>query len=169
MTRFLVDASALIALARVGELDVLRAFPAEVATTEEAFREAAHPGFPERDALTAAKAEAWLRVVPTKGDPASLANYGLGLGEASLFLAAEPRDVLVLDDRNARRFAEARRLPRTGTLGLLLAGVQQQTISVERGIAVLEKLGHSSFRMSVDLYQRTMQEMRRAAAPGDDA
>lgn len=169
MTRFLVDASALIALARVGELDVLRAFPAAVVTTEEAFREAAHPGFAERDALAAAKAEGWLRVVPAKGDPASQASYGLGLGEASLFLAAEPGDLLILDDRNARRFAEARRLPHTGTLGLLLAGVQQGRFSKERGVAVLEKLGHSSFRMSVDLYQQTLQEMRRAGARDDDA
>ncbi|HUR69374.1 MAG TPA: hypothetical protein VM370_09025 [Candidatus Thermoplasmatota archaeon] len=162
MMRVLADASSLIALAQCGELDVLRALVADIHVTSLVFAEAAHPSFPEHEALLAARDAGWLKLIPHQGKPEKLGRYGVDIGEASLMLAADPNDPLILDDRNARRLAEARGLQRIGLLGLLVAGAEEGIIPPERAEEVIRKLAGGSFRMSVDLYQWAMRRIHDA-------
>lgn len=155
-----MDASALIALARVGELELLRTLLGEASATAVVLREAAQPDKPGHEALAAAQREGWLREVPFKGDPSAFTVLGLGPGEASLFLAAEPGDLLVVDDLGARRLALARGIDHTGLLGLLVAGVRRGRVPRDRGLQVLDKLAAGAFHMTAELYA----EARKAIA-----
>lgn len=162
MTRTLVDASVLIALARVGELDVLRSVLGEVHTTSTVLAEVARPDKPDHHAVASARRAGWLVEAPFKGDPLSFTGLGLGPGETSLFLAAEPGDVLVVDDLAARRLALARGLDHTGLLGLLVASVRRGRLPQERALRILDKLAAGAFHMTAELYAEARRAVEEA-------
>lgn len=159
MSRVLVDASALIALARAGELELLRDLLGEVHTTRHVLAEVLRPEFPDHEAVLLAQRQGWLFEASFKGDPAGLRAYGLAAGEASLFLAAEPGDALLIDDRGARRLAEVRNIPHAGFVGLLTEAVVAGRLTRERGVLVLDKLARSTFRLSADVYRDALRRM----------
>jgi len=65
----------------------------------------------------------------------------------------------VLDEANARRFAEAMRLKFTGLIGLLVAAARIEQPKNEKVLSILEKLARSDFRMSSDLYLWAQEEI----------
>ena len=148
--RILVDSSTLIALAKIGELDILREIFGNVNITIVIRGEVLRGNYPETKVLKAAMAE-WVEVINYEGDASELRKFGLGLGEASLLLAARREDRLVLDEPNARRFAESKGLRFTGLIGLLVAAVKTKRLEREKAVDVLKKLARSDFRLSSDL------------------
>lgn len=148
--RILVDSSTLIALAKIGELDILREIFGNVNITIVIRGEVLRGNYPETKVLKAAMAE-WVEVINYEGDASELRKFGLGLGEASLLLAARREDRLVLDESNARRFAESNGLRFTGLIGLLVAAVKTKRLEREKAVDVLKKLARSDFRLSSDL------------------
>ncbi len=148
--RILVDSSTLIALAKIGELDILREIFGKVAITIVIRGEVLRGNYPETKVLKAAMDE-WVEVINYEGDASELRKFGLGLGEASLLLAARREDRLVLDEPNARRFAESKGLRFTGLIGLLVAAVKTKRLEREKAVDVLKKLARSDFRLSSDL------------------
>jgi predicted nucleic acid-binding protein len=108
-------------LAKVGRLDLLRAGVPEVVVPDAVVREVrahgpADPVFQEVGRAT------WLTIEPTPPTPASVLAWGLGAGESSVLavaLADEDCEV-VLDDRDARRCAQALGIGCRGTLGIVL-------------------------------------------------
>ena len=149
--RILVDSSTLIALAKVDELDILKEVFRKVFITTTVKEEVLKGDFPETKVLKAAMDE-WIEVINYEGDVSELRKYGLGKGEASLFLAARREDTLVRDEANARRFAEALQLKFTGLIGLLVAAAKTKRLKSEKVMGVLKKLAKSDFRISSDLY-----------------
>ena len=149
--RILVDSSTLIALAKVDELDILKEVFRKVFITTTVKEEVLKGDFPETKVLKAAMDE-WIEVINYEGDVSELRKYGLGKGEASLFLAARREDKLVLDEANARMFAEALQLKFTGLIGLLVAAAKTKRLKSEKVMGVLKKLAKSDFRISSDLY-----------------
>ena len=79
-------------------------------------------------------------------------KYGLDLGESSLFLAATSKDRFILDESNARRFAESKGLRYTGLIGLLVTAVKTKKIPNESAIEILNKLTKVDFRLSSNIY-----------------
>ena len=148
--RILVDSSTLIALAKIGELDLLKEFFGKVSVTTVVREEVLRGDFPETGVLKAAMGE-WIGIIIFEGDASELRKFGLGLGEASLLLAARREDRLVLDEPNARRFAESKGLRFTGLIGLLVAAVKTKRLEREKAVDVLKKLARSDFRLSSDL------------------
>lgn len=148
--RILVDSSTLIALAKIGELDILREIFGKVAITIVIRGEVLRGNYPETKVLKAAMDE-WVEVINHEGDASELRKFGLGLGDASLLLAARREDRLVLDEPNARRFAESKGLRFTGLIGLLVATVKTKRLEREKAVDVLKKLARSDFRLSSDL------------------
>ena len=148
--RILVDSSTLIALAKIGELDILREIFGKVTITIVIRGEVIRGNYPETKVLKAAMGE-WVEVINYEGDASELRKFGLGLGEASLLLAARREDRLVLDEPNARRFAESKGLRFTGLIGLLVAAVKTKRLEREKAVDVLKKLARSDFRLSSDL------------------
>jgi hypothetical protein len=112
------DASPLIAFRQIGELRLLRAV----------FTELTVPPAVAREILPSVPAVPWVmeRALAQPIAPFVLrASLGAGESEA-LSLAAEIRaDRLLLDERAARRVAEALGLSVVGTLGVLLAAGEE--------------------------------------------
>lgn len=157
--RVLIDSSTLIALAKIGELDILRTIFGTAYITSQILSEILNANYPEMDIFEKATDD-WIRVLDCEGDTESLKKYGLDMGEASLFLVAESHDMLVIDEANARRFAESKNHKFTGLLGLLVASVRTRKIRQKKALEVLNKLTKGDFRISADLYVWAIEEIR---------
>ena len=156
--RVLIDSSTLIALAKIGKLDTLRKVFKTVYITTKIHEEILNVDYPEADVFKKATEE-WIRVPNYEGDAKSLRKYGLDLGEASLFLAARPDDRFVLDESNARRFAESKGHRFTGLIGLLVAAVKTKKVTKEDALGILNNLTKGDFRISADLYVWATEEI----------
>lgn len=156
--KVLVDASTLIALAKIGEVGILKELFGEISITPIIRSEIIKKNFPETDILEDALND-WIKVVDYRGDIEELKKYGLDNGEASLFCAVKEGDRLIIDEGNARRIAQLRAIPFTGLLGLLIAAVRSKKIEKNRVIKILKKLAQSDFRMSSELYSWMMDEL----------
>ena len=122
--RLVYDSSPIIALARAGWGDLLHEvgdalIPNAVATEIEAG--------PPRDPARLWLAGSSLPRIPAPPSSAAIQAWGLGAGETAVLacVADAPAERLaVLDDKAARRCAEALGLRVTGTMGLLLRARQ---------------------------------------------
>lgn len=159
MPRVLVDASTVIALARIGELNLLRDVFGTVHATGKVLEEVSNPENVEREAVEAAVESGWLREVGYEGDPDRYRRYGIDAGEATLFLAQREGDTLVIDDGNARSLADVRGVPHTGLLGTLVTGYEEGRIARDRARNILDELAEGDFRMTVELYEWTRKRL----------
>lgn len=158
VTRYLVDASALIHLDRIGELHVLRELLGKIHVTQEVAREVS--AGPDPMDLKSAHHQKWITILPSAK---SLPKLGLGKGETSLLLAARPGDRLVLDDAQARAMADARGFELVGLLGLIVAAAIAGKLSRARAVELLDALIATEFRVAPDLYawaRHAMEELR---------
>ncbi len=157
--RALIDSSTLIALAKIGKLNTLRKVFKTVHITTKIQEEIMNYEYPETDVFKEAIGE-WIKVVNYEGDTKSLRKYGLDQGETSLFLVAKPDDVFVLDESNARRFAESKGCKFTGLVGLIAAAVKSREITKEDALEILNKLAKSDFRMSAEIYLWAIEKIK---------
>lgn len=149
--RILIDSSTLIALAKIGELGILKRIFGTIHITTKIKDEILKSDSPEEEIIKEAL-DTWIQVLDFKGEPVELRKYGLDLGEASLFLVASSNDRLIIDESNARRFAESKGLRYTGLIGLLVAAVKRNKTPNEGAIEILNKMAKGDFRISSDLY-----------------
>jgi len=143
------NSSPLIALVRIQRLDLVPALLQSILIPPAVAREIA-PSIPVLPL--------WVSVQPAAGRPAVLASRGrLGEGEwEAIALALEVRaSAIVIDDRPARRLAEAAGLNVIGTLGLLLEAKRAGHLRTIR--AELDKLLATSFFLSPQLYDELLR------------
>ena len=114
------DSSALVLLARIGQLETLKALAGRVVVPAAVWEEvvvarADAPGAREVAAQT------WIEVCLVDAAVATPLLSVLGRGEAEAIALAlrEPQATLLLDDGRARKLADRLGLARIGTLGLL--------------------------------------------------
>ena len=70
----------------------------------------------------------------------------LGKGEASCIAFAKGnRAIVATDDRKAREQCANRRIPVTGTIGILKASVQDESLNLEQANEILTKMINSGF------------------------
>ncbi len=123
--RIIADATPLIALAKIQELDLLERLFGHVFITMEVYVEVVVSGAGLAGAEAVGKA-AWLEVERIK-NPVSLnlaqKQFALDIGELSvLVLAKEMKaDLLLLDDLGARKLAQKQGFRVQGTVGILEA------------------------------------------------
>jgi predicted nucleic acid-binding protein len=67
----------------------------------------------------------------------------------------------VLDEANARRFAESKGLKFTGLLGLIVAAAGAKKITRELALETINKLSSGDFRMSLELYLWAREKIER--------
>lgn len=117
------DAGPLIALARIGQLELLRALYARVVVPHAVWREATVDGGPTAAGASTIVAATWIdRVAAPSLEPATA---GLGDGESeAISVAAQmlPDVELLCDDKPARNRARALSIPVVGTLAILARG-----------------------------------------------
>lgn len=137
--RWAVNASPLIALGRIGRLDLLTSLAAEVVVPEAVAAEVQRSD----DDAGASLVGTSFRVASVDPDPL-VVSWGLGAGETAVLSLAKGRGsfVAVLDDLAARRCASALRIPTRGTLGIvLLAKLRGIIPSVRSTIGSLQSAG----------------------------
>jgi len=147
--RVVSNSSPLIALVRIQRLDLVPAVLETVLIPPAVAREIrlSIPDLPD-----------WLQVRAPSGSPSMRGARGrLGDGEwEAIGLGIEiDADAILIDDRPARRLAEASRLNVIGTLGLLLEAKRLGHLREIR--AELDKLRETSFFLSQPLYDELLR------------
>lgn len=145
-----VNATPLIALALVGQLSLLREMFDAVIVPRSVYEEVVIDGYGQPGAAELAQAS-WIQVVsPARAVTLEPMLLGLDSGELSvLLLAQEIRpDWVIIDERLARRVAQAMGLPVKGTLGILLAAVWAGLLTRQTALDALEQLLSAGIRIS---------------------
>jgi predicted nucleic acid-binding protein len=143
----------LIALARIGHLDLLQSLYGQLrippAVRDEVIASGrGRPGAVEVDSAP------WIQTVKTRDATAvQLLRERLDAGEsAAIVLAIELRaDLLLIDEARGRRVAEARGLSQIGTLGTLLLAKKRGLVTAVTPL--LDALTAAGFRLGPELYQ----------------
>ncbi len=123
--RVVADASTLILLAKIGRFALLEGFHAPIAIASAVWREVVSEGQGRAGAqeVEVAESAGWLAVhTPQNQNLVRLLRAELDDGEAeTIALALELRaELVLLDEREARRIAEMYGLRKTGVIGLLI-------------------------------------------------
>jgi hypothetical protein len=147
------NAGPLIALARIGQLDLLQSLYIRLhippAVRDEMVRSGR--GRPGAESVCTAS---WIDTVDVRDVTAvQLLRERLDAGESeAIVLSIElEADLLLIDELRGRRVAEARGLNKTGTLGTLIAAKKRGLVL--EVTPLLDRLKAVGFHMSEDLYQ----------------
>lgn len=126
--RWVVNASPLIVLARVGQTRLLTQLAEEVCVPDAVAAEiqAGPDTDPARQWLAAGK----LPIVATPSAPSEIVTWDLGAGETAVltWAAAQPGWTVILDDAAARKCARSFGLRCKGTLGIVILAHQRGLI-----------------------------------------
>ena len=146
------DAGPLHYLILLGKVDLLPALLGDVVIPAAVRQELIHPHSPTAVRNWMDHPPAWARIVAAKSVDSSMA---LGNGEReAIALALELQaDVLLLDDKKARRIAQDRGIPMAGTLGLLKVAHDRGLIELPDAIGGLRRQG---FRLSDQLARQIL-------------
>lgn len=144
----IADASCLIALYNIEELDLLQTLFQEICITPEI-----------ADEIKVEKPN-WIKIKPVKNEEKIRQLHDiLDLGEASaIALALESPDaLLIIDERKGRSVAKSLKIPIIGTLGIL---IEAKRAGIERDyIAIVEKLRANDFRISDKLLSKIIDSL----------
>jgi predicted nucleic acid-binding protein len=146
------NAGPLIALARIGQIDLLRSLYGQVhiplaVRDEVGVSREDLPGAIEVDEAT------WIHLNTVQDEVAvQLLRERLDAGESeAIVLAMEmAADLLLIDEARGRRVAETRGLKRIGTIGTLILAKKHGFITDVTPL--LDKLQDAGFHMAFDLY-----------------
>ncbi len=153
------DASPLNILVFVGEIELLPKLFAEVIVPPAVVRELTHQRTPDVVSRFIRSKPNWLVVrAPTIADPL-LTGMGAGEIEAIRLGRELKADLLLVDDRKARRAATARGLAITGTLGVLDAASQRGLVQLS---TVIPRLRATMFRIADKLIEQALRRSRAA-------
>jgi predicted nucleic acid-binding protein len=147
-------------LVLTGYTDILPVLFGQIVIPTAVQSELLHSGTPEIVRQWIGQPPAWFSA------RAHIEQIPLALGEVeAISLAIEMKaDLLLMDDRRARREAEAYGLSVTGTLNVLQAAAQRGLLDLPIAIAKLQK---TNFHISQHILDRAIQEdvLRRTQKP----
>ncbi|MCI0396412.1 MAG: DUF3368 domain-containing protein [Chloroflexi bacterium] len=154
--RWVLNASPLIVLARVGQAKLLNNLADEVVTPQAvaAEIEAGPADDPARQFL---REGGTLTIVPSPSPSPELIAWDLGAGETAVlaYALANPGWTVVIDDASARKCARTFSIPVVGTLAVVLRAKQQGLIP--SAAALLRQLKSNGFRLKDDLIREALQ------------
>ncbi len=153
--RRIVNTSPLILLAKVGQLELLRAGVPEIIVPDAVLLEVGGRG-PADPVFQEVQRMAWLKVVPAPPTPTQVLAWNLGAGESSVLAVAmtDRQCEAILDDRDARRCAQTLKIGVRGTLGLVVLAKQLGSIPAAR--PVIEQLRRSGLFLTDDLTDQAL-------------
>jgi predicted nucleic acid-binding protein len=150
----IADTSPVHYLLLTGVIDILPVLFSEVIVPPGVLGELQHPHAPDAVRDWAKSLPEWTVVrSPINVDP----QVQLGRREAeAIALALEMQaDVLLMDDRRARREAELRGLAVAGTVGVLEAAAKRQLLSLPDVIA---RLRQTNFHIADQILERALED-----------
>lgn len=161
--RAIVNATPLIALALVDQLDLLPQIFSEITVPTTVYDEVVGQGL-ERPGAQAIAQTQWLQVMaPTAVSTVEPLLLGLDRGELDVLLLAQEQDPdwVIIDERQARRAARAMGLPVKGTVGVLLTIGLSGLRSKEELLNDLEGMIRRGIRVSPQLQSWLKQELEK--------
>lgn len=144
------NSSSLIALTQIGHLDLL----------EKLFTAILIPPAVTRETASSVVLPIWIgerSLTQPIGSRILRASLGPGEREAISLALEVDAQWIVLDDRPARRLANALGLPVIGTLGILLASKRQGFLSAVR--PCVDALVNHGFRIAPDPYEHVLADV----------
>ena len=159
MTRVVIaDTGPLIALARIGQLDLLRRLYGRVVVPPAVHTELAiDSNRPGAKALAGVFAAGWVVIeAVTDSSVRWELNQLLGPGEAEAMALAEQEHArfLLIDDARGRRTARSRGIPVVGVAGMLLVAKSRGELAAVG--PVLDRLSSAGYRLSPPLVAGTL-------------
>lgn len=157
------DSSALIGLASVGHLDLLRMIYGEVLIPPAVYREVVDLG-EQRPGVREVTTAAWIKTtaLTDRTLAASLTErFGPGESEAIALAVERDADVILLDEHRARGHAARLGLRVIGVVGVLLRA--KRGGQIERVKPILDMLiFRAGFRISARLYEQALRAVGEA-------
>lgn len=125
---WVVNASPVIALARVGQVELLARLPGQALIPQAVAEELSVA--PEDDPARIALESGIFKAVKAPAIPETILAWDLGKGESAVlsYVLAHPKSVAILDDGAARRCARSFSLALTGTLSVVILAKQHGLI-----------------------------------------
>jgi predicted nucleic acid-binding protein len=155
---FVVDASALITLARIGSLELLHQLADRIVIPDAVYRESVTQAQGRPGSVEIAQAH-WIvrQPVTNRAHVMRLLNR-VGQGEAeAIALALQIRaDAVVLDDATARRLAEGEGCRVVGLLGLLAEGKRRGLLTAVKPL--LDAMREAGFFVGDELYTAILRQ-----------
>lgn len=158
VTRWVVNASPIILLSKIGRIDLLRTLAATVVIPLAAVREVECRGPADPGSAALAQATWLVRVDPGVPSP-QVAAFGLGDGESAVLSHAlcDPGSGVILDDRAARNASAALGIPYQGTLGLIAFAKSKGLIPAAKPL--LETLRLNGMYLSDQVMNRVLEQV----------
>jgi len=158
------NSSPLIWLAKIGRLVLLKTLFGEVVIPRRVYEETTLKK-QSADAILIGKAveAGWIKVSEEKMEEAdALAGVsGIHLGEAEAILLAQRLGTeLIIDEREASVTAQMFRVKPLGTIAVLLLALARDQLSLSEFRKCLDSLLASGFWLSVDVYNKALEEAR---------
>lgn len=159
--RVVSNTTPIIALSLIGRLDLARDLYGEVLIPPAVHEEVMAGGANRAGSVELQRAH-WFRTVPLTDPRHADLLVDLDRGEAeAIALALEiEADLLLVDERLARRHAQHVGLTITGTLGLLLKAKEQGLVTEIRPL--IQQLRSKRIRLGENVIQRALQLAREA-------
>ena len=156
--KVVVNSSPLIFLVKIGKLDLLNKLFDEVIIPKAVYEEAVLSGKPDKNEII--KNLSWIKVeeVKDKRLVKFLMNFiDYGESEVIAYAVENNIDLVILDDKDARKIAREFDLKVIGTSGILIVSKKKGYIDEVKPL--LEKLINNNFRVSEKLLKRILEEV----------
>lgn len=149
-----VNASPVIALARVGQVELLTRLPKRTVMPRPVMEELLRA--PEEDSARRAAQSGLFKIIETPPPPSEILAWDLGPGETAVlsYVFAHRKWIAVLDDGAARRCARSLSLSVTGTLAIIL--LAKQCGLIDSAAKVLYDLRDADFRLDDTLIREAL-------------
>lgn len=139
----------------IGAIDVLPALYDQVLIPPSVHEELGRQRAPEAVRLWIARPPVWLGVrAPSRSGDSFLIHLDAGERDAILLAEELGADQLIIDESRGRLDAKRRRLPFTGTLGILQAGAKQGLLDLKIAVG---RLRQTSFHISQDILDELLK------------
>ena len=159
------NASPLILLAKINSLDLLFNIFDEIYIPPAVFEEVVTKGKEENhsDAILVADAVKMGKIVIKEPNESklSLSSSNLHFGEIQaiqLALTFQKKHIILLDEEEARVFAQRLGIKVKGTLGILINNFQKKFIDSTLAIQILNELNRIMY-LSADLYSKVLEHL----------
>lgn len=157
--KVVANSTPLIALSKIGQLNLLRDYFKQILIPKEVFDEVVTRGGDLFGAKEVKEAN-WIKILEVKNEVAllSLTTY-LGRGEAEAIVLAKEMEaaLLIADDRDTRDIAISMGLKITGTIGILMLAEKDGKLDLKE---VLDELLSKGFRLSDGEYEKMTSSKR---------
>jgi predicted nucleic acid-binding protein len=148
------DTSPLCYLVLIGEVDLLRKLFSQVVVPSAVITELLHEDAPEAVRGWAANLPQWVSVRESPArSPAGLEKLQAGEQAAILLAESINADLILIDEKSARRIATERGMQITGTLGVLGEAAARGMVDLP---AAIDRLRRTNFRCSPALMKATL-------------